>query len=390
MKNSALFSIKTFVLIGLLLSVVIPFFIAQRYIKNENEKKLYSTFEETREELTSNIANVMVHPLKTFTPSEASSALEIIKQDSRIVKIKIYDEISQTTFISIYIPEREKGSVYKNHQTIYCAQNENIGWVEITFSDAHIQEQLVGLNQAIEKILTSVFIILLVVMYSLLHFKIFSPLDRLFHQARDFQKNNLTNRYVWKGKDELSIVGQSFEEARLSILNLVQELSAKNKELKKLYVTDKLTNLYNRHKLDMALDHEEYRAKRHNQNFGIIIIDLDDFKRVNDVYGHLVGDKVLIATAAILRNNIRKSDILGRWGGEEFLVIVPQTSREDLLELSKKLKEFICNYDFKLSYNITASFGVSLYEQSLITLLKNADDALYESKKQGKNKITFY
>ena len=173
------------------------------------------------------------------------------------------------------------------------------------------------------------------------------------------------------------------------MLKLIKELSFKNNELEKLYVTDKLTGIYNRHKLDITLEYEESIYDRYNQSFGIILIDIDDFKYVNDTYGHLAGDKVLIEIASILKRNIRKTDTLGRWGGDEFLIIVPQSNKEDLFELTKKLKDYIKNHDFKLSKQITASFGLSLYEKNLNTLFKNTDDALYQVKRNGKNNILF-
>jgi len=193
-----------------------------------------------------------------------------------------------------------------------------------------------------------------------------------------------------KNSDELSIVGKSFEEARSSISSLILQLSDKNKELNTLYITDKLTGIYNRHKLDITLAHEENMAKRYNHNFGVILLDIDNFKSVNDIYGHLQGDKVLINLAMILKENIRRTDTLGRWGGEEFLIIVSKTNKQDLLELSKKLKDLIANYDFGLDRQVTASFGLALYKEDLVTLLKKADNALYKIKNNGKNNICLF
>ena len=193
-----------------------------------------------------------------------------------------------------------------------------------------------------------------------------------------------------KNSDELSIVGKSFEEARSSISSLILQLSDKNKELNTLYITDKLTGIYNRHKLDITLAHEENMAKRYNHNFGVILLDIDNFKSVNDTYGHLQGDKVLVNVAMILKENIRRTDTLGRWGGEEFLIIVSKTNKQDLLELSKKLKDLIANYDFGLDRQVTASFGLALYKEDLVTLLKKADNALYKIKNNGKNNICLF
>lgn len=389
MKTKVYYSLKTFILLGLILSIIIPLFLAKFYIENENKKKLYESFAQERENLTANIAKAMQEPLKTFSPSEASSALEVIKQDCKIAKILIFDATTEATFITIDIPNRYNGTLYKNFQKIYSEEKEYLGSIEIIFNDVHIQAELNALNETIKIIFAFTFIFLVVVMETFLHFKVFSPLKILLNQAQNFQDNNLENGYTWKGHDELSIVGNSFELARTSTLNLLKQLSKKNEELEKLYITDKLTNVYNRYKLDMVLNDLENYSTRYNQTFGIILLDIDDFKSVNDTYGHLAGDKVLIDIALILKNNIRKTDILGRWGGEEFLIIVPQSNKEDLLELSKKLKDFIAEHDFKLPRQVTASFGLSLYEKNLNTLFKNADDALYKVKNSGKNNIYF-
>lgn len=360
------------------------------HIEKQNEKRLYSAFEKERIEITTNIANAMIKPLKNFSPSEASSALEIVKQNTKIVKIYIHDDILDSSFIEIYIPARAKGSLLQNKQIIYDNNKEKLGYAEITFNDIQIQEQLEELNKAIVQILVFAFILIATIMSILLSYKVFLPLKKLLKQAKNFQNNELKHAYEWSNDDELGTVGKSFELARVSVLSLVQQLSQKNEELESLYVTDKLTGLYNRHKLDKELVREEGMFARYNHTFGAIIIDIDDFKVVNDTYGHLVGDQVLIDIANILKENVRKSDIVGRWGGEEFLIIVPRTNKEELLEISSKLKDYISNYDYKLSKQLTASFGLALYTDNTATLIKNADDALYQAKSEGKNKICFF
>lgn len=211
---------------------MITLFLANIYIKNQNEKRLYNAFEKTRKEITINIANAMTKPLKHFSPSEASSALEIVKQDKTIVKIDIYDDVLETDFISIYIPNRVIGSLYKNNQIIYDNNKKKLGFIEVTFSDVHIKKQLNEINTLIAMILSLVFIVLIVVVSTLLHYKVFLPLQILLRQAENFKNNELGNGYEWVGKDELSVVGKRFEDARTSILSLLEQLSHKNEEQK--------------------------------------------------------------------------------------------------------------------------------------------------------------
>lgn len=168
-------------------------------------------------------------------------------------------------------------------------------------------------------------------------------------------------------------------------------LKAKNEELEVLSQTDKLTSLYNRFKLDKVLQAEYERSLRYGRPFGVIMIDIDNFKDVNDTFGHQVGDAVLNEVAQILLNNSRNTDTVGRWGGEEFLVICPHTEKEGLLALATNLREKIAAVSFDTVGHKTASFGVTLYQKdsSVANILSRADMALYKSKENGKNQVSF-
>lgn len=161
------------------------------------------------------------------------------------------------------------------------------------------------------------------------------------------------------------------------------------KELQKLSITDKLTNLNNRQKLDQVLSYEYSQFQRYTTPFSVILLDLDDFKTVNDSFGHITGDKVLVETAKILRSNIRDSDTCGRWGGEEFLIIVPKSVENDAILVAEKLRSSIENADFGIDKRITTSIGVAHITEglSVVKLLSTADKALYKAKKSGKNKV---
>ena len=170
------------------------------------------------------------------------------------------------------------------------------------------------------------------------------------------------------------------------------ELEHSNSELARLSVTDKLTQLYNRLKLDEMLTRELCRAKRYGSKFSIILCDIDYFKSVNDLYGHQVGDKVLVEFAKVLKNNLRKSDVLGRWGGEEFLIIMPENGIEEAEMLADKLCKRISEHEFPVVKQVTCSFGIAAYQtgDTEDTLLARADKALYEAKQGGRNRIMLY
>jgi diguanylate cyclase (GGDEF)-like protein len=162
-------------------------------------------------------------------------------------------------------------------------------------------------------------------------------------------------------------------------------------QLEKTSVTDHLTQIYNRSKLDEVLFSEANRSNRFQHSFGVILLDVDHFKSVNDTYGHQMGDIVLQEFAEILETHSRKTDTVGRWGGEEFLIICSETDLDGILNLAEKLREEISKYPFHLKEQKTASFGVSTYKygENISNMLKRADDALYNAKKKGRNIVQY-
>jgi len=173
-------------------------------------------------------------------------------------------------------------------------------------------------------------------------------------------------------------------------LKLTQkELEAANARLQSLSTTDSLTGIANRYLLDKTLEQALQSAKRYERALSLIMVDLDFFKQVNDTFGHHAGDEVLKASADVLRLNCRKSDIVGRWGGEEFLIICPETSEREAIALAEKLRTLFEASLFIPKYTQTASFGVSAYNGSdtLETFIIHADEALYKAKTSGRNRV---
>ncbi len=165
-----------------------------------------------------------------------------------------------------------------------------------------------------------------------------------------------------------------------------------NDRLRLLSVTDKLTHLHNRLKLDQQLDETLHVAQRYQHVFSILLIDIDHFKLINDEYGHLIGDHALQALAQLLKSNIRAVDTLGRWGGEEFLIICPEQTVEGGRQLAEKLRAIIEQHTFEYFSHLSCSFGVAAYTQdkNADDLLKRADDALYRAKNQGRNQVCIH
>jgi diguanylate cyclase (GGDEF)-like protein len=159
---------------------------------------------------------------------------------------------------------------------------------------------------------------------------------------------------------------------------------------------DSLTGVCNRKKLVEILKKELYRAKRYNRPLSVLLLDIDDFKKINDTYGHNFGDNVLKDFAKIIRMSIRATDYIGRWGGEEFIVLLPETDKKNAVAVAEKIRTLTENY-FEEVYEkkITVSIGLADFrnlnkeniDYLISELIEMADRALYKAKKTGKNKV---
>lgn len=167
------------------------------------------------------------------------------------------------------------------------------------------------------------------------------------------------------------------------------ELEEAHREMQRLAVTDQLTGLYNRVKIDDVLNSELSRRSRQPAPLSVIMLDIDDFKPINDQYGHRKGDEVLINFARVLASRSRRTDCLGRWGGEEFLIVCPNTDLPAAERLAEDLRRAIASHPFELHQHLTASLGVAECQsgETPETLVERADVALYSAKQQGRNRV---
>jgi diguanylate cyclase (GGDEF)-like protein len=159
-------------------------------------------------------------------------------------------------------------------------------------------------------------------------------------------------------------------------------------------IVDPLTGLFNRRYMEETLEREIYRIRRRHSHIGVIMSDIDHFKRINDIYGHDAGDMVLTAIAGLFKKNIRREDIPCRYGGEEFLMILPDATQEDAYQRAEDLCRLVSELEIKhlgLSLGkITASFGVAscpAHGEKVADLIHAADSALYLAKERGRNQV---
>jgi c-di-GMP phosphodiesterase len=177
----------------------------------------------------------------------------------------------------------------------------------------------------------------------------------------------------------------------------VSELETLQNELKSLSITDSLTTLYNRRYFDEISEKIFHLASRNDGNLSSIMVDIDKFKMINDTYGHSFGDIVLREISAILKNSLRKSDFICRYGGEEFVILLPETNKQNAIfiaeEIRQKIESYMFNLDDGKTLHCTVSLGISEYanerDHSISQIIKRADIALYNAKSNGRNRVEF-
>jgi diguanylate cyclase (GGDEF)-like protein len=172
---------------------------------------------------------------------------------------------------------------------------------------------------------------------------------------------------------------------------IITELEEKVEKITEISETDDMLGIYNRSKFFDVLKSEIYRSRRYENNLSLIMFDVDRFKNINDEYGHLVGDKVLKKTTEIINSQIRELDLFARYGGDEFMILNPETKLNDAVKLAERVRKKIENTDFAEVKDVSCSFGVAelKVEDDIDSLLKRLDDALYKAKEK-RNKVYYF
>lgn len=187
----------------------------------------------------------------------------------------------------------------------------------------------------------------------------------------------------------VALWGITLWRSRQALERAHAKLEEQAAELEKFATTDSLTQLLNRRALTRNLDEEVLRFERYGHSFGMMLIDIDHFKRINDAHGHQVGDMFLQEFSSLLLSLSRATDYVGRWGGEEFLVLCPETDLAGLQDLAEKLCGTISTKRFETVGKTSASFGLSVFQEGDTpeTLLERADRALYRAKENGRDQV---
>jgi len=231
--------------------------------------------------------------------------------------------------------------------------------------------------------------------------KLLKPIHDLADTANVIADGNYDIRADIKTDDEIGVLAKSFnvmvDRLQDHIQNLDKKIQEKTDELQSLAITDPLTKLYNRRYFSEISSELFELAKREDKPLSLMMIDIDKFKNINDTYGHQSGDIVIEKLASIMSNMKRESDIACRYGGEEFILLLPKTSKDGAFNLAQRIRETIENTPIEIKdmnqiISFTISIGVSEVvfdtDSSIEDVIKRADDAMYKSKHDGRNRVS--
>ena len=289
---------------------------------------------------------------------------------------------SQTGYFTYSVNGSEKFAFY--------SKVDSIGWTIIT---------VVEKNEIFKPIVMQIVltVLLTVVIAILLGWFLSISFSRRFVEPLLELKKRVNNIIAGSGdatsynypNNEIGTIAKDIEKlTENGLYNKNVELQSINKKLQVLSTTDQLTRLYNRHKLHEELEKEWRRAIRYSSPFSIVLFDIDWFKKVNDKYGHQTGDVVLKELAQLTLRQLRSSDTVGRWGGEEFLILCPEVKIDEAYELAEKLRAGIKQHQFVTDLSITISAGVHELSagEDIAEMIKRADEKLYKAKDLGRNR----
>lgn len=322
---------------------------------------------------------------KKLTYEELESELATLKQSSALVDLLKSEIKLNNSFLEILFDAIPSPIFYKNYDGIYINCNDAFSNKILGIKKEDIKGKT--LFEFPDKI-------------SKEHALIYDKKDKELLDSKGVQFYSTTVKCsddIVRHYNFYKAVFTSDNDESLGIIGImmdITELKNKEEELKKLAFIDPLTNLFNRRYFIESAKSLLCISNRENTPTSILILDIDDFKVINDTHGHENGDHVILVIANKLQELCRESDIIARWGGEEFVILFPNTKLNGAIKIANKIKNQIASSSISMNYSssikVTVSIGVALIDSlddSFEPSLHKADKALYEAKKNGKNKI---
>ncbi len=349
--------------------------------KKDNRQVFVKELEQT----TQTLSQYMSEPLAYFAPQEALRIAQTVTFNHKnITEIFVYSEVFQIPLAHIDIPGRKQAELLSCEQPVFF-EEELVGKIRITttrdpekkfFSPFFLRNLAVFLG---------VSVIVFLSVWLVLRRYILLPIGRLLDQTHKITQGTMTEPCVWEGDDEFATLGKTIEAMR-------QKLFARLREVYLEARPDELTGISSRQDFLERIEQDLAQCYEQKQPFSMMMFDLDNFKQINDQYGHTVGDQILNIVSFALKQNLRYGDLFARWGGEEFLLALPGTPKKQAYLLAEKLRQVVFNAPYPQNVHVSASFGVLQAQgtESFQTLLDAADAAMYQAKKRGKNQVVIY
>ncbi len=286
-------------------------------------------------------------------------------------------------------------NVLGQRQLVGIVYLPEIDWYEITLIDL---QAILPLSHFSTIILAHIVTLLtaLGLFYFAINRLVLTPISQLDQAMQLIEKGkNPSGQIQHSGDDEVGRLIHRFMQMAQTILNsrreLEQKIQDRTADLERLAQIDPLTELYNRRGMTARLEEKIHRAHRENREIGLLWLDIDWFKEINDTMGHAAGDNALTMVAERIKDTIRSYDLAARWGGDEFLILLQPADEKTLAQLAERLRSAIANNPIN-TISITVSIGGCLSRdgEQIGSLLQNADQALYEAKAQGRNRFCAY
>ncbi|WP_038052518.1 sensor domain-containing diguanylate cyclase [Thermotoga sp. Mc24] len=313
----------------------------------------------------------------------------IIHPDESLLTVKISDVVGKNLPITGVSGEIEY-EVNGEKKMAYYSRIPELEWIVVTSVDKSELLRPVLINIGIVSIFfTGIISLTTVFINNWFNNKVLKPLNSLKEDVEKIMMGRTPDVSSYPDNEIGAVSKEIYSLTERELYRKNQQLRNLNEKLERLSVTDELTGLFNRRKMAEELEKEFHLWKRYRRPFSLLMIDIDDFKKINDTYGHLVGDDVLKRVARILVSSLRASDMVARWGGEEFLILCPETKLNEAVSLAERIRTKIEKEVFENGLNVTVSIGVCEMKdhETIDDLLKEADDNLYLAKQRGKNRV---
>jgi diguanylate cyclase (GGDEF)-like protein len=349
------------------------------------------------------VREINASPLSTQVSESILAELQKKRTSTAIISEKDGNQLMATVPIPITMGSYKIGFGGSNASIDHIKGNIGEGWhvvisvpEEKALESAHETTRFILLASSIITIIASTFAFFLGKLLT-------SPIVILAKEATRIGHGNLQTRSKISSNDEIGSLAkainemaENLERVLVSRDELQKEINQRIEAEKKLQIlatTDELTGAYNRRAFYELIKKSIYRAKRHNEPLSLVLLDIDYFKKVNDTYGHNTGDKILQLLVELVLENIRQEDVLARWGGEEFIIALPQTPYKLGIELAERLRNNIATYNFPEVGSMTVSLGLAEFQpknDDIQSFIKRADNALYKAKDNGRNMVVFF